>query len=189
MCNASTTVGYPIFGAVKVNWIKMFGPPQIAATASNTNEMDLIWAGVTGSQLQLNSFSPSTSATPYMRSYPPKDSAAEHWCNFPFCTANSTGAAFGEGAELMFSLLANPNTLLDINLSYTLNDTPSFFTYTTTGLTQGACAYNALDNLGISGALRNWDPLGVRDFTTFYKNFPQFKVKKKSSLKIVEEES
>lgn len=166
MSCASTTVGYPIYGAIKIRRIRIWGPVATSGTATSSNRIDLIWAGVTGSQIQYSDMSTSTSDAPEIDERPPKDSAARQWSNFPWAAANPTTSGFGDGAELLFSIFATPNAILDLHVSCTLNDTASFFTYTTTGLTQGACFYNALDNLGISGASRNWDPAGVRDFTT-----------------------
>lgn len=165
---ASTTVAYPLFGSVKINRIVITGTtiPDTASVATSNN-IDLIWGGgIFGREITINSSGNSVAFVPRIDSRPPPNTSASFVTSMEGVESSLTGVAAGQGAEVLFSIVSTTGALVEVDATCTFNDTPTTFSITTTGLTQGTVWYQPMDNIALSGAAHNYDPLGRRNFST-----------------------
>lgn len=158
----STTTCSPLFGGIRINRISIWGVASNAAI--NTNTITLVWDGATGPSTEIHDTTTNAMYSPYISSVPPRTSSASSWTSIVTVDAAQSGTALGQGGEILFSIVSSQGTIVDLDVSLRVNDTPSTYVLTTVGLTAGAPVYLSLDNGYTSGAVNNFDPMGVRNF-------------------------
>ncbi len=164
----STTVAYPIYGSVMLNRVRIIGTtiPDTASIAVS-NSVVLIWGGgIFGRETVIESSGNSTAFVPTIDSRPPPMTSAAFVTSMEGVESSLTGVAAGQGAEVLFSIVSTTGAIVEIDATCTFNDTPTTYSITTTGLTQGVPWWAPMDNIALSGASHNYDPLGRRNFST-----------------------
>jgi hypothetical protein len=166
--NISTTVQYPVFGSVKIRKIRIVGTTiaDTAGTAANNN-IDLIWGGgMTGEEVTWSSSSNGMTNVAEIVSRPPPMTSASFVSSIAGVASSVAGTALGQGAEVLFSIVSQTGTYVELTCDCRFNDTPTTTSITVSGLTQGVVWWNPLDNQFLSGASHIYDPVGHRDFST-----------------------
>jgi len=164
----STTVQQPVFGSVKIKSITVVGT-TIADTGSvaANNTIDLIWGGgMLGEDITKSSSANGMTYTPHITSSPPRNTSSAFVTSIEGVNASTSGTGLSQGAEVLFSIVSQTGTYVDVLVDARLNDTPTTLSLTTTGITAGVTTWNAMDNLFLSGAAHSFDPVGHRNFTT-----------------------
>jgi hypothetical protein len=163
----TTVLSRVLFGSIQIQKIVLWGTsiPSTASLASD-NSVTLIWEGVSGSQREIYADSQSTADVPYLTSRPPRNSSASSWTTLEEVQTAPSGTAYGQGAEVLFSIRAGSGSLCHLHVNVRLMDIPFPISFAATGLTVGVPTYNSLDNLFIAAATHVWDPAGTRQFTT-----------------------
>jgi hypothetical protein len=165
--NISTTVQQPLFSSIQIKRIRIIGT-TIADTASvaANNTIDLIWGGsLYGNDMVISSTSNAMTRVATIVSSPPKNSSAAAMTTIFGVNSGSSSTAVYQGADILFSVVAQTGSLIEIDTMCHFNDTPTTLSLTTSGLTAGVPTWNSMDNIFLSGATHVWDPLGHRDFT------------------------
>lgn len=143
----------PLFGWIRIKSIEVWGQPFQAGQVGQST-VAVVW----GYQNSMNtpSFSAnrelqdtSTSPTyvPYIKAVPPAGSNASMWQG----RLDATGVRRTGGANVIFSILGNQNTIVDIDadlVTYDAGKSTAVPTFTITSGVLTAFAYAALDGVG-----------------------------------------
>jgi hypothetical protein len=126
----------PMWNAVKVNKIKIWGLNSAAATAFS--DVALLWAGANTPDIEVTD-SGTNNSPAHISSKPPKGSLASFWWNH---TSVLTQA--------LFNVTMPIGSILDINVSYVLFDGPTSNLTGAGVFTARQIAYSSLDSLTIT---------------------------------------
>ncbi len=106
-----TTTANSLLNAIKLNYVEIWSPATIPSTISI--EFDQNNAGMSGSPSKVYTDTCVSTAIPaHLRVKPPKNSLSGFWIAGPTTSTNN-----------IFTLVAPQNSIVDINVTFTLNDT------------------------------------------------------------------
>jgi hypothetical protein len=140
---SSTTAGNTLASTVKIHSIEIYAEPT--GTNGSAVETILVWAspgaGVAKDEFVVNTVLGSSGAG-YFKSTPPKGTLTGDW--------------LGSGTMTIFQIAAPIGSIVDVVVSYRINNALTGATYVSTGLAAGDVYYAPLD--GHNGLMK---PLGV----------------------------
>jgi len=147
--NTLGTGGNSIYQSVKVNRIEIWSPP--ASQGANTTCSVLFPATNASPAREITDTTVSVTEPAHVLATPPPNALCGFW---------SDGSA-GFGAQVLFSLVAPPGSIIDVWLSLIIRDGPAATAATAVlvGGTVGAIYYTSLDSGTSAGSI--YKPIGL----------------------------
>jgi hypothetical protein len=147
------TAATPLFGWIKINSIEIWGQPFQSGQTGQAN-VAVVWgyqnsmnAPSFGNNREVQDTSTSPTYVPYIKAIPPAGSNASFWQS----RLDTAGARRTGGANVIFSILGNQNSIVDIVadlVTYDAGKSTAVPTFTITSGVLTAFAYAALDGVG-----------------------------------------
>jgi len=155
----------PVFGWAKIRSIEIWGQPFQSGQVGQSN-VAVVWgyqnsanAPSFSTNREVQDTSTSPTYVPHIKAVPPKGSNASMWQ----ARLDGTGVRRTGGANVLFSIIGNLNSIVDVEVdlvAYDAGKSVAIPTFTITSGVLTAFAFAALD--GVAGQLA---PQGVDQFT------------------------
>jgi len=143
----------PLFGWIHLRSIEVWGQPFQSGQTGQAN-VAVVWgyqnsmnAPSFGNNREVQDTSTSPTYVPYIKAVPPKGSNASLWQ----ARLDSTGARRTGGANVVFSIIGNQNSIVDVVadlVAYDAGKSTAITTFTISSGVLTAFAYVAMDGVG-----------------------------------------
>jgi hypothetical protein len=149
----ASTTGYRLINSAVINWLDIYLPPP-ATTTPAYQIFSMTWLGAYAKAKVLQLTSLGTAAISHLRTRPPKNSVASFW--------SISGT---DESEPLFSMDVTANVVIDVNLSYTLQNFVDYNAAAVSSTSSKTLTTGVLYGAALDGVASNvMTPLGRLQF-------------------------